>query len=760
MGDGAVIKVSGWMMGAVGLVSMAAYAADDSTQLEEVIVTAQKRQQNLQDVGISVAALDGQKLRDQQVGTGPDLLLKIPNIDVFSTYGAGSSANIVIRGVGLNDFGDGHEAPVTTYVDEAYTVAVPATGLSLYDLQRVEVLRGPQGTVFGSNSIGGLVNYVTAKPTDDDEGFFTATRASFYEYKEEGAISGPLFAGITGRLAFLSDHSDGYMTNLNPDLPRGGAVGVDSVRLQLADKLAGGWNLRAKVEVTRDDAPNLYYKQTPIVESATTGLWTAVPNGVDGAGYNETRAGAGSPTTAYTNDPQRYTDRATVLQLSADNTFGAVTFKSLSNFMHFSKNDTQDCDASPNNICDAEFPYQSQTISQEFRFSTDSGPLRWASGLYLLKHDASSQPNAYFNIPLEGPAGVDPATGLYDGVTLPISLAANWVEVTKSGAVFGQIDYDLTSQLAVSLGGRVTRDTKDFTDHDNAALRTCPGFVLPNSCFLPPEGTGIPHPYTGSYGGTLYDGKAELDFRPVKDVLVYASLSRGSKAGGFNNGFYPGGLPTSQIPYGAEALYDYEAGLKSTLADGRVRLNFDAFRYDYRNFQAYGWTGVGGDVVNRPAKEYGAEAEFEVRIIQPLTAHIDAGFLHTRIDDITDSTPAGTYTAPRQMANAPRWSVSAGLDYAHALPRDMLFRAGWDYNYVGQRYNTLFNDPASVLDSYSKHNVFIALDVNAHWTVEGFVKNVTNEQNLVKNFLFTALDYVQRVYAEPRVVGGSLTYKF
>src|SRR5260221_10222815 len=123
-----MIEGSKWMIFALGALAVGAHAADSSSQLDEIVVTAQKRQQNLQDVGISVAAFDGEKLREAQIGTGPDALIKIPNIDVFSGYGAGASANIVIRGVGLNDFGDGHEAPVTTYVDEAYTVAVPATG--------------------------------------------------------------------------------------------------------------------------------------------------------------------------------------------------------------------------------------------------------------------------------------------------------------------------------------------------------------------------------------------------------------------------------------------------------------------------------------------------------------------------------------------------------------------------------------------------------------------------------------------------------
>lgn len=750
---------SRWMIGALGVLSAAAYAADSSSQLDEIVVTAQKRQQNLQDVGISVASFEGEKLRELQIGTGPDLLVKIPNIDVFSTYGPGSSANIVIRGVGLNDFGDGHEAPVTTYVDEAYTVAVPATGMSLYDLQRVEVLRGPQGTIFGSNSIGGLVNYITAKPTEEQEGYFRATRASFNEFKEEGAVSGPIAGGITGRLAFLSDHSDGFETNLNQSLPRGGAVGTDSVRLQLADKLDNGWSFRAKVEASRTDSANVYYKQTPIVANPATGLWTANPTGTDGAGYNEARFGASSPTTAYTNDPQKYTDRGTVGQFSAEKSFDAFTFKSLSNFMHFVKNDIQDCDASPNNICNASFPYQSQTISQEFRIGSERAPFRWTTGIYLLKHDAQSQPNAVFNIPVDGPTAVSATTGLYDGAVLPIALAANWAEISKSGAVFGQIDYDFSPMISASLGGRVTRVTKDFTDYDNAALRSCPGFALPNSCFLPPNGPGIPNPYSGSYGGTLYDGKAELDIKPIKDVLAYFSISRGTKAGGFNNGFYSGGLPTSQIPYGAEALYDYEAGVKSTLADGRVRLNVDVFRYDYRNFQAYGWTGLGGVVVNRPAKEYGAEGELDVKIAQPLTAHVNAGYLHTRINDITNSTPTGEYTADREMANSPHLSVSAGLDYATPLPNGFALRAGWDYNYVSARFNTLFNDPASVMPSYSKHNLYAGLDLNTHWSVDAFVKNVGNEQNLVKNFLFTALDYVQRVYAEPRVIGVSVNYK-
>ena len=155
------------MCASVPAAAQEAAAPADDGGLTEIVVTAQKREQNLQKVGISVTAVSGAEILERGVSNSIDLITRTPSVDNYSPYGPGSSANIVIRGIGLNDFGEGHEAPVTVYVDEFYIVNVPAVDFALFDLDRAEILRGPQGTLFGRNSTGGLVHYVTKKPSQE-----------------------------------------------------------------------------------------------------------------------------------------------------------------------------------------------------------------------------------------------------------------------------------------------------------------------------------------------------------------------------------------------------------------------------------------------------------------------------------------------------------------------------------------------------------------------------------------------------------------
>lgn len=726
--------------------------------VDEITVTAQKREQNQQDVPISLVSVSGDAIRSRQINNGPELLAAIPNVDVFSSYGPGAEANIVIRGIGLNDFADGHEAPVTTYVDQGYVVSVPATGASLFDLQRVEVLRGPQGTLFGRNSTGGLVNYVTAKPGNHFEAFATATYASFNQIKLEGAVSGPISGGLSGRLSFLSNHSDGYITNLNKVYDgRGGAAGTDGVRAQLQYESGDDLKINAKLEHSRTNALNVFYKQTPAKQNPTNGLYDFNPTGVDGTGYNEQAFGAGDSRVAFTNAPWNYRSNTTTAQLSIEKTFGDIQLTSLSNYMKFKKKSLEDCDASPNDVCSAEFPYQSETFSQELRLESHASAFHWTVGAYLLHHVASSAPLAVFNIPIDGPLQVDPVTHLYNGAIIPIALAADWRNVTKSFAGFGQFEFEMSDVVSLLGGVRVTHDDKDFSDKDNATFRTCP--ATGSNCFLPPAGPGVAHPVKAALSPTLVDAKIGLDIKPSRDLLIYASVARGTKAGGFNNGFYPGGMTVAQIPYGNETLYAYETGFKSTLADGHILFNMGAFYYDYKAYQAFSFIGIGGLVTTKPATVYGVEGELTARLGSHLKLHAGAGYLHTRLKDITNSTPTGTYTADRQLANAAKFTGNIGIEYSTSLPFADRLTIGWDLNHVGSRYNNLFNDPATLLPAYTKQDLRASLDLDKTWSVQVFAKNLTDERILAKNFLFTALNYTQQIYAEPRVIGASITFR-
>jgi outer membrane receptor protein involved in Fe transport len=315
--------------------------------------------------------------------------------------------------------------------------------------------------------------------------------------------------------------------------------------------------------------------------------------------------------------------------------------------------------------------------------------------------------------------------------------------------------------LTLLLGGRITHDDKDFIDHDNASLRTCPGTGGTN-CFLVSEGgDGIANPFHGQYKKTLWSGKAEIDFKPNDATLLFASISRGTKSGGFSNGFYPGGVGTSQLRYGAETNTAYEIGEKLTLFDRKLRFNSSLFYYDYKNFQTFNWEGVGGLLSNHDARSYGAETEIQAAPVQNLMLTFGGSYLHTRIDGVTNSTPSGAlYTADRQMANAPKWTANGSVSYTVPLSDERSIVFSWDGNYRSSRYTNNFNDPSVRLKGYFKHNADITYNLNQNLDVQLFVRNISNNKAATKAYQFNDLGYTQYIYSEPRVFGGSVMYKW
>jgi len=726
--------------------------------LDEIVVTAQKREQNLQDVGISVAALSGDQLRSEAVTSTIDAIMKIPNVDNYSPYGPGSSANIVIRGVGLNDFGEGHEAPVTAYVDEMYLVSVPAVDFSMFDLERVEVLRGPQGTLFGRNSTGGLVHFVTARPTSAPHGYIELTRGRFGEIKAEGAISGAITDSLQGRVSFLADHSDGYIRNVNPALKPGGQTGTNAVRGQLQWTGADGLTILGKLEYGSIDVRHIYYEQIPAQAVASNGgLWSLEPSGTDFAGYNQLtfqNGVAAARGVADTSTPQFMKSHATTALLRIEKDLGETTLTAVSGYLDTTRLLQEDCDASPNNTCSADFPYSSQTFTQEIRWARTQGETRWTTGVYFLNSNAKNNPSATFNVPVGGPTAVDPATGLYAGPEFPVALAANWKLKTQSYSVFAQAEHDLTSQWTAIAGVRVTHDEKDFRDADNASLRTCNHFPIPSNCFS----DYTANPYQSDYKKTFVSGKLEIDWHAAEHVLIYGSISRGTKAGGFNNGFYPGGIQPAQIPYGDETVYVGEIGEKSTFADGRLRLNVSAFYYDYLNYQTFNWEGIGGLIVNNDATITGAEAELQMRLSKHFTATLSAAGLDTKIKDVT--LRDGMTTRDTRMAMAPDFSAGGSLTWQTAVGASGDLSVSWDFNYASSRFTNNFNDPASELEAYFKHNARANWAINDHWNVGAYVNNISNLRNTTKTFVFDSLGYAQTIYALPRTYGMQFGFKW
>ena len=736
-------------------------AADDSAGgLQEIVVTAQKRNQNIQRVGIAITAVTPEQIANRNIASSADLAGKVVGLESYSPYGPGTSSNVVIRGIGLNDFGEGHEAPVTSYVDEFYIVAVPAVDFALFDLDRVEVLRGPQGTLFGRNSTGGLINYITKKPSQTAEGYLSASYGRFNDLKLEGAATAPLSDTVSMRLSGTSRHSDGFQKNLNPALERGGQAGSDAARVQLRYQGDDGWDVLLKGEYGRTNTTHAYYEsKTGFVDA--NGLVVSDPSIIDAAGYAERNTAAAKKNVVNTNDAAflRSTGYSGLLRI--EKKFGDTTFTSITGYQSYKRRMQEDSDGTPNDIVFASFPYQGKQLTQELRLYHDGQDTRWTAGIYGMHAVGKDQPTGIFNIPLDGPTAVNPATGLYNGTYFPISLNADWRLRTNSGAVFGQVEQDFGQFTAIG-GIRVTRDSKTFADADNAALRDCGAGAI-GDCFLIGDGgTGTPVPFRLKYNATLWSGKIELDYKPDSNNLFYASISRGTKAGGFNNGFYPTGVSLTQIPYGDETLLSYEIGQKSTLFDRRLRINTSAFYYDYKDYQAFNYVGLAGLINNQDATAYGVETDIEAAITPQFRLYAAGAYLHTTIKDVAKITPTGTNViADRPMAFAPKWSGSGGATYTIELQNDRSLAFDWNFEARSARFSGNFGDPGTKLEGYFKHNASVTYEASDHWQLRGFVDNISNRLNTTYGGpSFASLGIIQVRYALPRTYGAAVRYRW
>jgi outer membrane receptor protein involved in Fe transport len=748
--------------GSVPAAAAVATANGENGGLGEIVVTAQKRAQNLQQVGIAITAVTGDQIAQRNITTSADLASHVVGLEDYSPYGPGTSANIVIRGIGLNDFGEGHEAPVTSYVDEFYVVAVPAVDFATFDLDRVEVLRGPQGTLFGRNSTGGLVNYVSRRPSQTANGYFQTSYGRFNDLKVEGGATAPISDTLSMRISATSHTSDGFQRNINPDLERGGQANSQAARLQLRYQGSDGWDVLLKGEYGRTHTTHAYYESTTGYVDPTTGLVIADPTRTDAAGYAERNTAAAAKNVVDTNGSTYLRSHGYDGLLRAEKKFGNTTFTSLTGYQSYSRRMAEDSDGTPNDFVQAYFPYQSKEVSQEFRLFHNGAHLRWTAGVYGLHAVGHDQPSAVYNVPLSGPTAINPTTGLYTGDVFPVALAARWRLRTNSIAAFGQVEADLSPAFTVIGGARVTRDSKTFSDADNATFRSCSDGT-PGNCFLVSEGgTGTPTPFALSYRKTLVSGKVELDYHPDRDVLLYASVSRGTKAGGFNNGFYPSGISLSQIPYGAETLYAYEVGEKVTLLDRHLRINTSAFYYDYRNFQTFNYFGVAGLLSNQDASNYGVETEIQAAVTRNLNLYVSGAYLHTNIQDVSKATPSGTIvTADRPEAFAPKWSASGGATYTIPMANGRSLALDWNFEARTSRFSGNFGDPGTKLEGYFKHNASVTYTISDQWQVRGFVDNIGNRRNTTyAGPSFADIGIIQVRYAMPRTYGGSVTFKW
>ena len=697
-----------------------------ASSVSEVVVTAQKRAQKLIDVPISMTVITGDQARDAGVNSTLDLARITPGLDIGQNSGEGDFPFISLRGVSMRDFADTNESPSAVYLNDFYKASLNGLDNQTYDLDRIEVLRGPQGALYGRNATGGLINFITKGPTDHFEGYGDVLVAERGRYKLEGAVGGPITDQISGRLSVYHHEFSGYTKNIFPGSEDGNALDATSVRGQL--KLTPTPTLDASLFVQyydNDNEAGNFFSHKSVRQDPVTGLAVDNPGKPDSFGYVDP---PGDPRNTNSNEDAYLRTHQFTAIAKVNKRFDGFEIASITGFENGKKDAVFDSDSSPNPRSTQVHP-KTQQFSQELRAQGATDKLNWVTGLY------------YFDYHVKGYQSrkTVAAVGYRPNVYYDLH--------TESYAAFANADYKLTQTLTATGGIRYTHEGKRY-DLNNTDIK----FVF--------------NPTTVGDRAKRDDGdvsvNARLSWKPMPNVLVYGGVSQGFKGGTFNVGYTA--IASSAIPVKPEKLTDYEAGAKASLFNGRLDLTGAAFYYDYTDSQAYQFDAVAqsSTTFNRDAVIYGQEVAATLRPMQGLElqasiSHLDATLKKVQLTGLSAPGPIVDRKAPL----APDWSSTLEARYTWPAWFGGYFALQGDLSYKSSQFFDAFNSPAQFEPEYVIGDVRASwTDANRRLTVSVFADNVGDTAYRTYAFDLSFLGQATSVWGKPRWVGGEVSYKF
>jgi iron complex outermembrane receptor protein len=747
-------------------VSSGASFAQDSVLMEEILVTAQKRVENVQDVGIAITALSSEQIQALGYTNAQEVTAMAPGVSTLQPNGEANYA-IGIRGVANNDFTTNVESPVAIYVDEVYISQMSGAGFLLFDVDRVEILRGPQGTLFGRNATGGLVQYVTVKPTQGElNGYGNITYGSFERLKAQGAVGVPLSDTISARLSVATHQGDGYVENrLRPQEELNNA-NESAGRLQILFEPSDTFDLLLNARFGQQDIRTGFFEYesaifptgepTPGVPNSNLDDYVDLDGDVfagdyDFTGHNELDTRGFSATMRW------------------DLGFGELT--SISDYQTVERDYIEDSDASPVDYFNFLLTTDSEQLSQELRIAGQSDRLKWVGGVYLLDLEVNDSNGGITRGLFEALFGDTVENLGFDGVLNP------YTTETESWSVFGQIDIPLGDTFTFIGGVRWIEEEKshsyrniivDFPDESESGLD--PNIV---------EIVDAVDPFNGSRDDGNWSARAQLDWQPNNDLLIYGSWNRGVKSGGFNAPL----LPTAEfvtdvfMNYGPEQLDAYEVGFKWDTLEAKLRLNGAFYFYDYEDYQAFSIIGLDTFTLNAQAENKGFELELLAAPADGLDLQLGVGYIDADVTDVPGltidvDTPAGPVNALLPGATVrpvqtPEWNVNALVRYEFPVGTGRLALQA-SANYRSEHFFALTQFPAATENGYTVANASITWYPEAgNWSVRFFSDNVFDEEYLVQTFDLSGnvdngglFGLIEQYYGRPRTVGLNVNFTF
>lgn len=730
-----------------------ALAQEEYRGLEEVIVTARKREESVQNTPVSMVAVDAKGLKDRSIDTFSRLGEIAPNIEINGGIpnGGGSATQIFIRGIGQDDYSFPNEPGVGLYIDDVYVSRSAAADFGFMDVERIEILRGPQGTLYGRNTIGGAVKVVTKKPTGSNTGEIGVTigrynRADIYANYDFGVSD-----DVAIKAAVAAFNRDGLGTNLI-----GQDLGEDD---EIDARFSVRWNASSSTEVLFS-ADYMRQEQAGPAGSmvrfdpldATTdflinGLLAGpvaeqfnlqAPENVYGAAYVRTLDDCGdcvynSSGTVETRDDAEIFGAS----LTVSTMWGEVDFKSITAVRDYDIDIRRDSEHTPFNIVQVDNPETFTQITQEFQWSGTllSDKLDYVVGAFGLLEDGDSQLYA----PL--------LSGLYDAVGADLTAFIESEYDAFSLALYAEATYALSDKLAITFGGRLTHDDKEYVY----------GLSRPESGAVP-----LP-PETLTENWTEFLPKIGLEYQIDDSLLLFANASSGYKAGGYNSRALSGIAPKAFDP---EYVDVYEIGFKSTLADNTLILNGALFYNDYTDIQLLAVLDLGGGNVETvienagEATIVGGELEFQWAPSANLNFSGGVGFLDAEYDEVGASAASAGILDTNELINAPEISANLAAEYRMFLSHgEVALRT--DLVYRDEQYRDAVNTPELKADAYTLWNGRVTWSsADERWEVAGFVTNITDEIFVTNGVSVLGLGYVEAYYSRPREWGVSVTMNF
>ena len=715
---------------------------------QEIVVTARRTEENVQRVPSAISAFNERSLDRIQATDTTGLQGAVPNLNIVQGRGSSNATNIFIRGIGQPDALQTFDPAVGVYVDDVYFSRIRGNQLDLLDLERIEVLRGPQGTLYGKNTIGGAIKFVSRKPGQQLRANGSIALGSYDQLDFKGAVSGPLSNTFAAGIAVMRSVRDGYVRD---DFRHTRYNDRDSIggRAALAFTPSTKVRLDLTADYSHDDAAlQVGRPVNNLVTASGTVLLVSKP--VGSGRYDWT----GRTTPGFPNST-KLTHWGSAATLAVDLT-DALTFKSITAYRNLKTDDYVDIDATQYQVGDVFVGVRQHQTSQEFQLVYSGAKLSGVAGLYYLDERVKSHQEAYANDFLG-------FRFLNSGFLRTVDDSLK----TRSYAAYANASYEVVPDVRLSAGIRFTRETKDYFRTTSTFFKLLPAF---NStyAFAPPQ---------GKWSDT--SPMASIDWQATPGLMLYARVAKGFKSGGFNG---RANSASESTKYEPESVLSYEAGFKSRIAN-QLTLNGTVFTSDYKNFQAR-VSGIDDDpITGIPTAKLsvlnagklrisGAELEAAWTPLAGLLLDGQLGYLNARYKDFADArfTSTGGSRAFQTPAFAPKWTLRLGAQYAFDLGTSGSITLGAQTRYKSRTAlavdNTLTNSRTIVeglfQDGYWLHDARIVYETaGKHFAFGLYGNNLSDRAYKTDAQEFSSVGNIRTVYyGAPRTFSLRFTARY